>query len=308
MQRTYSPLGSEQYATLNSTHFRAARPSGAPRPSKGQGEAPPLVSVAANAPPAPAHDVKPGGRRGYRTSSADCEAPRRSTHNSQGGSKRFFSEAPPPDSPRARPPRTSGDLRPRGNAPAAAGTVRGDTLSLAPTADSVGSPATATSGEPLSGRIRCNSGPADALSGTRPRTPSRDTAVGAEKDTLASQNQQNKLDVDPREVMLPDGQVSEASFHFPPRRFFRGVRQDHQPTSSLTSYPNQPPIAPPQTSAAASDGPTFAAIAQPRNWLHQTAKMAPLKTARNKYSVVDGILRDMIESCGWGIEEAAARR
>jgi hypothetical protein len=240
------------------------------------------VSVAANAPRADAHDVKPDGRCGYRTFSADCGASRRSTHSSRGGSRRFFSAAPPPDSPRARPPRTSGDLRPRGNAPVDAGTAPGDTPSLAPTAGSVGSPATATSGEPLSGRIRCNSGPADALSGTRPRTPSRDTAVGAERGrTLASQNQQNKLDVDPREVMLPDGQVSEASFHFPPRRFFRGVRHGPQPTSSHTSYPNQPSTASPQTAAATSDGLTFAAIAQPRNWLDQTAKMASLKTARN---------------------------
>jgi hypothetical protein len=184
----------------------------------------PLASSAvANVLHAPVRDVKPVDKRGYRTSSADCAAPPRSTHSIRGEHRRFFSPHPPPDSPRAASNRSRVA---RSRAGVAADIARDGWLSPAAIGGNADSPATVSSDEPLAGRPHYNTAPTDEPDETTFRSPSRDTTAVAERvRSVAWHNQRNKLNMGPREVLLPAGQVSEASGHFPPRRLF--LANDH---------------------------------------------------------------------------------
>lgn len=195
----------------------------------------PTQSDVANVLRAAAHDVKPDSKRDCRTSSADCADRAQSTHNTRGGNRGFFSRHPSPDSPRAPRRNPRNDFDAHDTAGVSAGIALGGRLSLAPTADTAGWLATRSSGEPLLDSYRCNTAPADARRETGLRNLSAGTAaVAAWMRSVASRTVENKLKSGPREVLLPEGQVSEASSHLTPRRFF--LASDH----FLNSYANQP--------------------------------------------------------------------
>lgn len=174
----------------------------------------------------------------------DCATSARSTDNIRGGSRNFFLPRRPPDSPRAGShPRQATHARAGGAAFASAGFVRDGKIYPRPNAGNDDSPATASSGEPPFGRPHYNIGPEDARRETTLRSPSGDISADVQRAPgVACRTPRNRMRLGPREVLLPAGQVSEASAYLPPRRFFL-ANAPYKTIRSFIFYPNhhEPP-------------------------------------------------------------------
>lgn len=143
---------------------------------------------------------------------------------------------------RRRPTRLP--ARPPPPAPAACATAA-DTAVLAPAAaggpaddaDTAGSPANDASAEPLPSTSHGNSALADASAKTAFHNPSADNAAVEKGSPLAAHRSDHHNDFGPRELVTPDGQVSERSVYFAPRRFFQA---DPYSLSLVVTLPNAP--------------------------------------------------------------------
>ena len=252
-------------------------PPAAARHARAAENAPLARSAVANVLRAAARDVKPADKRDYRTSSADCAHSSQNARNTPGASTEFFSRHPDPDSPRTPHGERLDGIPAHGIAGVGAGIARGGTLSLAPTADNAGWPATATSDGPPVDSPRCNTEPADGRRESGLHNLSADIAAAAAWiPAVASRTVANKLKSGPREVLLPDGQVSEPSRHLTPRRFF--LASVHY----LNSYANQPVQPLPERTPRRGPRPprfTIRAIgpAKPRNWPHSKPRATQVR-------------------------------
>jgi len=179
-----------------------------------------------------------------------------STDNIRDGSRNFFLPRRPPDSPRARShPRQATHARAGDADFAYAGIVRDGKIYPPPNVGNDDSPATASSGEPPFGRPHCNIGPGDARHETMLRSPSGDISADVERAPgVACRTPPNRMKLGPREVLLPGGQVSEASYYFPPRRFFLANAPCKTITSFIFHHNHQAPP-PPATAVLPKNGP-----------------------------------------------------
>jgi hypothetical protein len=217
---------------------------------------PGIAGGVANGPRAREHDVKPDNRRGYRTSEVDSVTSPRSTHDIRGGSSNFFLPRRPPDSPHPRSHPWQATRARAGNAAfASAGIVRDGKIYPPPNAGNDDSPATASSGEPPFDRPHCNIGPEDACRETTLCSPSEDISTDVERvPGVACRTPPNRMRLDPREVLLPAGQVSEANDYLPPRRFFL-ANAPYKTIASFKFYPNHQAPPPPATAVLPENGP-----------------------------------------------------
>jgi hypothetical protein len=157
----------------------------------------------ASATPAGAHAVRLDGTRDYKTSAGETGCFGRTVHSSPAARSNNFRRPRTCDSPRTgiRSPAVGSTVAQR--ACASGATARDDGIGPARWRDSVGWPATATTGGHPAGSRRCNSARVDAEAENAARTPSTNTDAVGKTPGLVWKKSWDILEVGPREVLLP---------------------------------------------------------------------------------------------------------
>lgn len=160
--------------------------------------------------------LKPCGISSRRSAAQENGLLAGTTRSSLDGSRRFFEGPPLGAGPRAarRAARQALALLPAVRAPAGdnGNSARGGRSGPDPIFATVGLPANAASDKPPAGTPRCNSGPEDKAAEITARIPSADNGGASSSDKVLDPMRQVKHpERDPRELLLPTGQVSEKS-------------------------------------------------------------------------------------------------
>jgi hypothetical protein len=213
------------------TQVRARTPRRTPAPL------PPPADVPANGPHAPAPCARLDGTSHYRTSARRNRSTARTRRSSRAGhSRNFFSPAACDGPRKAASRRPQNPSHPRRDVPDT-GVPAPDAAGARPRSGGIPTPhANETSNEQPDGRSGCNTGSAGEKDETDAHTLSAGNAAAA-PEARSQPEARGPLDEGtnsqhaqrgPREGSLPNGQVSERSVNFSPRR------------SCITSQPTSP--------------------------------------------------------------------